>query len=97
MTNLEALKATLKDQENKIMSDEEYRSHLELKGINPDDMFDPGNPNDIMLAKADILEDIVAHPLKWNAYKQGEINEEVNPEQILKVAQQIRLRYQKVI
>jgi len=97
MTNLEALKAALKDQDNKIMTDTEYRSHLELKGINPDDTFDPNNPNDIMLAKADILEDVVAHPLKWNAYKQGEIVEEVNPDQILKVAQQIRLRYQKVI
>jgi len=97
MTNLEALKAALKDQDNKIMTDTEYRSHLELKGITPDDTFDPNNPNDIMLAKADILEDVVAHPLKWNAYKQGEIVEEVNPDQILKVAQQIRLRYQKVI
>ena len=96
MTNLEAIKIAIQDKNNKIMSDDEYRSHLEFRGINPDDTFDYTQPDEIMLAKADLLEDIVAHPSKWNSYKQGEIKEEINPDQILKVAQQIRLRYKKV-
>ena len=96
MTNLEAFKSAMKDNNNKIMSDDEYRAHLEMRGINPDAVYDPSKPEEIMLAKADLLEDIVAHPAKWNAYRQGAISEEVTPEQILEVARLLRRRYQKV-
>ena len=93
MTNLEAFKTKMLDRNNKIMNDDEYRGFLESQSIDPNDVFRTDTNTAIMLAKAELLESIVANPARWNSYTQGKIREDLKPDLILQEAKSIRRRF----
>lgn len=93
MTNLEAFKTKMLDRHNKIMADDEYRDFLESQSIVSSDTFDNSKNTALMLAKAELLESIVANPARWNSYTQGKIREDLKPDLILQEAKSIRRRF----
>ena len=93
MTMVAALKTTLLDKQNNICSDEEYIDFLELNGVTATDTYTPSNKDTVMLLKADFLESILENPTKWNSYTEGQLQEDISPETIRVLIDNLRLRH----
>ena len=96
MTNLQAFKVQMLDEENKLLDDDGYASFMEMYGFTSSETYSVSSFSDMMLMKADLLESITANPTKLASYSAGNYSEQFTKDLLLQLAKTLRARFKVV-